>query len=57
LVERVVQKRRERFDAAWAAAGQGADRETLQRDLEPVMAECARETLVALYPEAAGLFA
>jgi hypothetical protein len=57
LVERVVEKRRERFDAVWAAAGQGADQATLERDLVPLMSECAREILVALYPEAAGLFA
>jgi len=56
LIERVVQKRADRFDAAWAAAGQGASIETLQAELEPLVAECARETLVALYPEAAGLF-
>jgi hypothetical protein len=52
-----VEKRRERFDAVWAAAGQGADQATLERDLVPLMSECAREILVALYPEAAGLFA
>jgi hypothetical protein len=57
LVERVVEKRRDRFDAVWAAAGQGADQATLERDLVPLMSECAREILVALYPEAAGLFA
>jgi hypothetical protein len=57
LVERVVEKRRERFDAVWAAAGQGADQATLERDLVPLMSECTREILVALYPEAAGLFA
>jgi hypothetical protein len=57
LVERVVQKRRERFDAAWASAAEGADTGAIEGELRPLMAECARETLVALYPEAAGLFA
>jgi hypothetical protein len=57
LVERIVEKRRGRFEAVWAAAGQGAAVEALEADLRPIVAECAREALVALYPEAAGLFA
>jgi hypothetical protein len=56
LVERVVDKRRARFDAVWAAAGQGEDVTGLEAQLRPVMAECARETLRALYPEAGGIF-
>jgi len=57
LVESIVEKRRERFEAAWAAASQGADAASLERDLRPLMAECARTALQALYPEAVGLFA
>ena len=55
-IERVVEKRRAQFDAAWKAAAEGADAATLQGMLRPIIDECARKTLAALYPEAAGLF-
>ena len=57
LVESIVRKRAARFEHAWAAAAEGADSAALQGELTPIMAECAREALLALYPEAAGLFA
>lgn len=56
LVESVVEKRRARFEAIWATAAQGDAAASLERELQPLMAECARTALVALYPEASGLF-
>jgi uncharacterized protein DUF3482/50S ribosome-binding GTPase len=56
LVERIVEKRRERFEVAWAQAGENADADGVAARLEPLLAECAREALVTLYPESLELF-
>lgn len=56
LVDAIVDKRRDRFEAIWASAAEGATTSELQERLAPLMAECARAALCALYPEAAHVF-
>jgi hypothetical protein len=56
LVDGVVEKHRCEFDAAWALADQGANAAEVAVTLEPVVRDAAREVLVRLYPEAAGIF-
>jgi len=56
LVESIVARHRERFEAAWTQAGEGALPEVVAARLEPVLAECAQEALATLYPESAALF-
>ncbi|HET9652041.1 MAG TPA: DUF3482 domain-containing protein, partial [Usitatibacter sp.] len=50
VVDSVVEKRRGRFDEAWALASEGMAAPELQSRLQPLMAECARTALCALYP-------
>lgn len=56
LVDSVVDKRRGRFEEAWALAAEGRPAPELEARLQPLVAECARAALSALYPEAASLF-
>ncbi|HWH43055.1 MAG TPA: DUF3482 domain-containing protein [Usitatibacter sp.] len=56
LVESVVGRHREGFEAAWAQAGEGALPGAVAARLEPVLAECAQAALGTLYPESAALF-
>jgi hypothetical protein len=56
LVDGVVEKHRREFDVAWALADQGASTAEVAVTLEPVVRDAAREALVRLYPEAAGIF-
>jgi hypothetical protein len=57
LVEEVVAGRRADFAAIWAMAADGAAKDALAQRLRPLMAECAREALIRLYPEAREIFA
>ncbi|HET7401988.1 MAG TPA: DUF3482 domain-containing protein, partial [Usitatibacter sp.] len=56
LVESIVARHRERFEAAWAQAAEGAAADDVATRLAPVLAECAREALATLYPESVSLF-
>ncbi len=56
VVDSVVQQYRGQFDAAWTLAEQGASEAELTAQLEPAFRAAARETLVRLYPQAAGIF-
>ncbi|MGE5094143.1 MAG: DUF3482 domain-containing protein [Betaproteobacteria bacterium] len=56
VADGVVEKRRERFEEAWRLASEGAPPAELESRLQPLMGECARAALCALYPEAATLF-
>ncbi len=57
LAERVAARRKPRFEALWLEASQGLGAEPLAARLQPLLDECAREALVALYPESAEIFA
>ena len=56
VVDTVVQQHRGDFDVAWQLAEQGASAAELEVRLEPALRATARETLVRLYPQAAGIF-
>ena len=56
IVDSVVQQHRAEFDAAWRLAEQDAGAAELNAQLLPVVRAAARETLVRLYPQAAGIF-
>jgi hypothetical protein len=57
LVEAVTAKRRPEFDAVWRRAAEGAEAGALAQQLEPLVAQSAREVLARLYPEAPAIFA
>ena len=56
LVDEIVERYQREFDVAWALADQGAGAAEVAVTLEPVARDAARDALVRLYPEAAGIF-
>jgi hypothetical protein len=56
VVDSVVRQYHGEFDAAWRLADQDASAAELNAQLERALRAAARETLVRLYPQAAGIF-
>jgi hypothetical protein len=56
VVDNALEQYRPQFDAAWELTEHGASAAELQAQLEPALRTAARETLVRLYPQAAGIF-
>jgi hypothetical protein len=56
VVDNVLEQYRAQFDAAWELTEHGASAAELQAQLQPALRTAARETLVRLYPQAAGIF-
>ena len=57
LVDEVTSQRSAALDSVWARASQGAARSEIEQALQPLVSAAARDTLLHLYPGAAGIFA
>ena len=57
LVDEVTDAHRDELDMVWKWGAEGAARDELERELQPIVAGATRELLARLYPDAADLWA